>query len=441
MSAPSVPAGETLETLTARVAAPPLRFPHPRAWTLAFAVASLLLASFVVSVAVLLLDGVGVWGENIPVDWAFDILAYTWWVGIAHAGTLISALLLLLGQEWRNSLNRMAEAMTVFAVFCAGLYPILHLGRPWFAYWMIPYPSTLGAYPQFRSPLGWDMWAVLTYLTVSILFFYVGLIPDLATMRDKATSPRARTVYGVAALGWRGSAMHWVRWRRLYRLMAMIAVPLVVSVSSEVSLLLAAGPIPGWHSTIFPVYFVIGAVFSGFSLIAMIAVVARKLLDVERLITDAHLDYLSRLLLVAGLMTAYCYLFEAFDQLWSGDRFERQAFADRVDGPYAWSYWAALVLNFVPLQGLWWRRVRTSHAGLFAIGLAGLAGMWVERFMLLVTGLYRHYLPSLEGRFSPTVWDWGLFVGTIGVFLVPLLLFLRFLPAIAMSEEKEVLHG
>ncbi|MGI4875940.1 MAG: NrfD/PsrC family molybdoenzyme membrane anchor subunit [Janthinobacterium lividum] len=438
MSFPAVPAGETFGSLTGRIGTPPLHFPAPRGWGIAFGVALLLLASFVVSTTVLFLDGVGVWGENIPVDWAFDILAYTWWVGIAHAGTLISALLLLLGQEWRNALNRMAEAMTVFAVFCAGLYPIVHLGRPWFAYWMIPYPSTLGVYPQFRSPLGWDMWAVLTYLTVSILFFYVGLIPDLATMRDKATSPRAKTVYGVAALGWRGSAMHWVRWRRLYRLMAMIAVPLVVSVSSEVSLLLAAGQIPGWHSTIFPVYFVIGAIFSGFSLVTMIAVVVRRMLGVERLVTDAHLDYLSRLLLVTGLMTAYCYIFEAFDQLWSGNRFEVGAFWDRLVGPYAWSYWAALFLNFVPLQGLWFQRVRTSHFWLFVIGLSGLSGMWVERFMLLITGLYRNFLPSLEGRFTPTVWDWGLFLGTLGVFLVPLLLFLRFLPAISMSEEKEV---
>ena len=441
MSDPAVPPGMTMAGLTARIAAPPLHFPSPRGWGVAFAVSLLLLGLFAVSVAVLLLDGIGVWGENIPVNWAFDILAYVWWVGIAHAGTLISALLLLLGQAWRNSLNRFAEAMTVFAVLCAGLYPVLHLGRPWFAYWMIPLPSTLGVYPQFRSPLGWDLWAVLTYLIVSILFFYVGLIPDLATMRDKAGTRRARTLYGLAALGWRGSALHWLRWRRLYRLLAMIGVPLVVSVSSEVSLLLAAGQIPGWHSTIFPVYFVIGAIFSGFALVTMIAVVVRTMLTVEPLVTDAHLEHLARLLLATGLMTLYCYAAEVFDQLWSGDRFEVQTLGDRLSGPYAWSYWGALLFNFVPLQGLWWRRVRTSPVALFIIGLCAVVGMWMERFMLLITGLYRDFQPSSEGRFSPTIWDWGLFLGTIGVFLVPFLLFLRFVPSISIAEEKEVLDG
>jgi molybdopterin-containing oxidoreductase family membrane subunit len=427
----------------------PLAYPHRRNWAILFALACGLLLLFLVSVGVLFRWGVGMWGNDIPVNWGLAISNYIWWLGIGHAGTLISAMLLLLNAHWRNSLNRFAEAMTLFAVVCAGLYPILHLGRPWLFYWMAPYPSTMGVWPQFKSPLTWDFFAVLTYLIVSVLFWYIGIIPDLAATRDRAKARWAQLFYGLLSLGWRGQATHWARWRQAYRLTAAIAVPLVVSVHSEISLLFAAGPIPGWNSTVFPPYFVLGAAFSGFAVVAMIAVVLRHAFGLEDLVTPRHLDLLGKLLLATGLMTAYGYLAEVFDTLYGGQIQEVQTLGDRLGGLYAWSYWGAVICNFLPLQLLWFGRIRRHPAALFAIGLSVAIGMWCERFMLLVTTLYRDYLVSSWRDYTPSFWEWSLYAGMFGVFLVPFLLFVRFLPMIstfeikaaAYEERQEDAHG
>ncbi|MBB4566800.1 NrfD/PsrC family molybdoenzyme membrane anchor subunit [Rhizobium leucaenae] len=428
------------EAATAKITRIPLKYPAPRAWWACFLVSLLLLISFVVSSAVLLIYGVGVWGENIPVNWGLAIANYIWFLGIGHAGTLISALLLLLSAHWRNSLNRFAEAMTLFAVVCAGLYPILHLGRPWFFYWIAPYPNTMTISPQFKSPLSWDFFAVLTYLTVSILFWYIGIVPDLATVRDRAKKRWQQVFYGLAALGWRGSARHWARWNQSYRLTAAIAVPLVVSVHSEVSLLFAAGPIPGWTSTVFPPYFVLGAAFSGFAVVAMIAVTLRHALGLGDLVTERHLDLLGCFVLATGLMTAYGYVTEVFDSLYGGDRQDVGTMMDRLTGIYAYSYWGAVILNFVPLQLLWFGAVRRQPVILFLIGLSVTVGMWFERYMLLTTSLYRDYLVSSWGVYHPSIWEWGLFAGMLGVFFTPFLLFVRFLPVISAFEVKEALR-
>jgi Ni/Fe-hydrogenase subunit HybB-like protein len=437
---PAIPLDETLGEITTEVSRIPLRFPARVPWLIAFTFALGLFGLFLVSVAYLFAKGVGVWGINIPVNWAFAIHNYVWWLGIGHAGTLISAMLLLMGEDWRNSLNRFAEAMTLCAVLCAGIYPILHLGRPWFFYWMFPYPATTGVWPQFRSPLEWDIWAVLTYLIVSIIFWYIGLIPDLATVRDRARRRGWQLFFGIFALGWRGAARHWERWRKTYRTVAAIAVPLVVSVHSEVSLLFAAGQLPGWHSTIFPPYFVLGAAFSGFAVVSMITVPVRHYFSLEDLITERHLDALGKVFLATGLMTAYGYVFEVFDAFYSGNAHEIATAQDRFFGQYAWSYWGAVLLNFVPLQALWFRSIRRNGVLLFLIGLSAAIGMWLERYMILVTTLYKDFLPSSFGEFHATFWDWSTYAGTVGLFLVPFLLFLRYIPSISMFEDKEVLE-
>lgn len=428
------------DRVTREVVRIPAHFPARRGWWIMFAVALSLLTLFLVSVAWLFGHGPGVWGNNIPVGWGFPISNYIWWLGIGHAGTLISAMLLLLGQQWRNSLNRFAEAMTLFAVVCAGIYPILHLGRPWYFYWMAPYFNTMTVWPQFKSPLTWDFFAVLTYLTVSTLFWYIGIIPDLASARDRVRKKRWRLFFGLGALGWRGSAEHWGRWNQAYRLTAAIAVPLVVSVHSEISLLFAAGPVPGWVSTVFPPYFVLGAAFSGFAIVAMLTVWLRAMLNLEKLVTPWHLDMLGRMTLATGMMTAYGYASEIFTAAYAGGR-ELETAMDRFHGPYAWSYWGAVILNFGPLQALWWKPVRTCPPALFLIGLSAAIGMWLERYMLLMSSLYRDWLESSEGLFRATFWDWSLFAGTIGLFLTLFLLFIRFLPVISAFEIKEARSG
>jgi Ni/Fe-hydrogenase subunit HybB-like protein len=440
IQAPVLPVDQSIGDVTDQLAGIPLHFPARRRWLIALGLSSLLLLWFVISVAVLFTRGVGVWGLNIPVNWAFAIHNYVWWLGIGHAGTLISAMLLLMGRDWRNSLNRFAETMTLFAVVCAGIYPILHLGRPWYVYWMLPYPATMEVWPQFRSPLEWDIWAVLTYLTVSAVFWYIGLIPDLAAARDRARRQRWQIFFGVLALGWRGSAIHWTRWGQAYRLIAALAVPLVVSVHSEVSLLFAASQIPGWHSTIFPPYFVLGAAFSGFAVVSMIAIALRSLFELRNLVTDDHLDLLGQVLLACGLMTAYGYVFEVFDTLYSGNAHDLQTLQDRFFGIYAWTYWGAIIFNFVALQALWWKSIRRNPWALFLIATSVVIGMWLERYMILVTSLYQDYLVSSWGKYTPSFWDWGTYLGTIGLFLVPFLLLIRLLPVISIFETKEVLH-
>ncbi|PEQ13653.1 hydrogenase [Novosphingobium sp. PC22D] len=421
--------------ITGEVVSIPPRFPAPRAWWLLFAGALALLALWVVAVAVLLVRGPGVWGNNIPVGWGFPIIGYVWWLGIGHAGTLISSMLLLLSRSWRNSLNRFAEAMTLFAVVCAGLLPILHLGRPWYFYWMAPYPNTMGVWPQFRSPLAWDFFAVVVYLVVSVAFWYVGIIPDLASARDRATKRRWQFFFGLLALGWRGAGSHWLRWRQAYRLTAALAIPLVALVTASYALLFAGGPVHGWNSTIFPAYFLVGAVFSGFAVVGILAVVIRSLLGLRDLITPLHFDRIGKLLLATGLMTLYGYLADAFTALYGGG-YELETLHDRVGGAYAWSFWGAVVLNFVPLQFMWRRRFRTSPIVLALVGVSVAAGMWLERYMLVVTGLFRDWTGSSTGLFHATFWDWALFAGFIGVFATGMLLFVRLLPVVSAFEIK-----
>lgn len=434
-----LPADQSIGDVSRQLTGIPLHFPARRQWRIAMAVAVALLMLFIVSVIELFTRGVGIWGLNVPVTWAFAIHNYVWWLGIGHAGTLISALLLLTGSEWRNSLNRFAETMTLFAVLCASIYPVLHLGRPWYLYWMFPYPATMGVWPQFRSPLEWDIWAVLTYLGVSLLFWYTGLIPDLANARDRARRRGWRVFFGIFALGWRGSAIHWHRWSRTYRIMAAIAVPLVVSVHSEISLLFAASQLPGWHSTLFPPYFVLGAAFSGFAVVSVIAVALRAMFGLENLVTRKHFDLLGKVLLATGLMTGYGYVFEVVDMLYSGNPHDLQTLLNRTTGAYAWLYWGAVVFNFIPLQLLWWRRVRRTGRALLLISVSVIVGMWLERYMILVTTLYRDFLVSSWSRYTPTFWDWSTYFGTIGLFLVPFLLAIRFIPVISIFETEKTL--
>ncbi|MGH8005735.1 MAG: NrfD/PsrC family molybdoenzyme membrane anchor subunit, partial [Candidatus Binatia bacterium] len=387
----------------------------------------------------LLVAGIGIWGVNMPVAWGFAIVNFVWWIGIGHAGTLISAILLLLQQEWRTSINRFAEAMTLFAVASAGLFPLLHLGRPWFFYWLFPYPNTIGVQPQFRSPLVWDVFAVSTYFTVSLLFWYVGLIPDLATLRDRSPSRLGRTVYGMLAMGWRGSARHWHRYETTYLLLAGLATPLVVSVHTVVSFDFAVAIIPGWHSTIFPPYFVAGAIYSGFAMVLTLAIPLRAVYGLEDFITMRHLQNMAKILLVTGLIVAYGYLMEGFMAWYGGNRYEGFMMLNRMSGPYAPMFWALILCNILTPQLLWFRRVRTSVPTLFVIAIIVNIGMWLERYIIVVTSLHRDFLPSSWGMYSGTVWDWTTYIGTIGLFLALLFLFLRFLPMISIFEMRTLL--
>lgn len=414
--------------------------PHtPRWWFLAISISGALLFLFVVAVVRDVTAGIGVFGDTIPAAWGFPIINLVWWIGIAHAGTLISSILLLTGQKWRSSINRLAETMTLIAIVCAGLYPILHLGRPWLFYWLAPYPDTVGLFPQFRSPLEWDFFAVPTYAVVSALFWYVGLIPDLATLRDRATSDAGRFAYGVAALGWRGSARHWQRYRRAYLLLAAIATALVVSVESTINFDFSAGLVPGWHNSVGPVYFVAGAMFTGFAMVLVLSIPLRRVLQLERLITPAHLNNCAKLMLALGLVVVYGHGVEFFSAWWSGDASERFASVNWVLGPYGFSFWISLGA-FVVMQLLWSARVRSSPRALLLIALAVLVGMWFDSFMIIVGSLSRDYLPSSWHLYSPTFWDYALFAGSLGLFFTLYLLFVRFLPVVNQSEVKALIH-
>ncbi|OZI60851.1 NrfD/PsrC family molybdoenzyme membrane anchor subunit [Bordetella genomosp. 11] len=388
--------------------------------------------------AALFAVGVGLWGVNIPVAWGYALANFVWWIGIGHAGTFISAVLLLLRQQWRTSINRFAEAMTLFAASIAGLFPILHLGRPWFAYWLLPYPDRMNLWPQWRSPLVWDIFAISTYLLVSLMFWYVGLLPDLATLRDRARTRAKQIVYGLFALGWRGDARHWARYESAYLLLAGLATPLVVSVHTVVSLDFAIGNTPGYHSTIFPPYFVAGALYSGFAMVLTLAIPLRHFFRLHDLITDRHLSLAARVLLATGAMVAYGYVSEAFMAFYSGDEFEIAMTVDRWTGAYAPVYWAVIVCNVVIPQLLWSRRVRSRPAWLFVIGIVINVGMWMERFMIVVQSTHRDFLPSAWGIFVPTAWDWTFLFASMGMFAWLFLLFLRFLPMISMSEVREM---
>jgi Ni/Fe-hydrogenase subunit HybB-like protein len=394
-----------------------------------------------VAIAYTVTTGIGVWGNNIPVAWAFAITNFVWWIGIGHAGTFISAFLLLLEQRWRTSINRFAEGMTLFAVMQAGLFPLLHLGRPWFFYWLAPYPSTMKVWPQFRSALTWDVVAVSTYFIVSFLFWYLGLVPDLAAMRDRAKERWRRRIYGVFALGWYGSTRSWGRWRVAYGLLGGLATPLVVSVHSIVSSDFATGILPGWHSAIFPPYFVAGAIYSGFAMVATLIIPARRLYRLERVITARHLDNMAKMLLVTGWIVTYSYIVETWAAWHSGDEYERYTHLwMRPFGPYAWLFWLVIVCNCGTPQLLWFRKIRTSPVALWVLSLAIQVGMWSERFVLIVTSESRDFLPSSWRMYRPTVVDGALLFGTCSFFLFLFLLFLRFVPFIPISELKELKH-
>lgn len=427
----------TYESVTADVADFPLSKERKRIIILGFLIAFGLLNVLIVAVSYLLLRGVGIWGINIPVAWGFAITNFVWWIGIGHAGTFISAILYLLHQEWRTSINRFSEAMTLFAVACAGLMPLLHLGRPWFFYWIVPYPDTMDLWPQFRSPLVWDVFAVSTYLTVSTIFWYIGLIPDVATMRDRAKSPGQKFIYGLMALGWNGSARHWHRFQTAYLLLAALATPLVVSVHSVVSLDFTVSMLPGWHSTIFPPYFVAGAIFSGFAMVITLGIPLRRILKLEKYITIRHLDNCAKLLLVTGLIVAYAYVIEDFMAWYGGNPYERFLELNRAFGPYWPTYWALVFCNVVVPQALWWKQVRTSEWALFVISLLVNFGMWTERYVIVVVSLTRDFLPSSWHAYHGTRWDWMILAGSVGLFMFLFLLFMRLLPVISISELRE----
>ena len=429
---------ETYEHVSAQIADIPLKHPRAKVWLYAFAVAFLMFAMFVVAVTWLLYRGVGIWGINIPVAWGFAIVNFVWWIGIGHAGTFISAILLLLFQKWRTTINRFTEAMTLFAVMCAGLFPLMHLGRPWIFYFLLPYPDTMALWPQFRSPLVWDVFAVSTYFTVSLLFWYLGVMPDLATVRDRAKTKWKRIIYGIASLGWRGSARHWQHHQSAYLLLGGLATPLVLSVHSVVSLDFSVAQLPGWHSTIFPPYFVAGAIYSGFAMVLNLMIPIRRLYGLQNLITTRTLNNMACVTLATCWMVAYGYIMEAFMAWYSGDPFERYMMKDRAFGPYGWIFWILITVNVVIPQLLWSRRVRTNDIALFFVALSANAGMWLERFVIVVQSLHRDFVPANWAMYFPTKWDWATLFGSIGLFLTLLLLFIRYIPMISITESREL---
>lgn len=437
---PIIGQGHTYASVTDKISNIVLDPKNKRGWLIGMGVAFLLLQLLLLAVVWLLAKGVGIWGIRIPIAWGFAIVNFVWWIGIGHAGTLISAILLLLKQDWRTSINRYAEAMTIFAVACAGMFPILHLGRPWLFYWLMPYPNTMQLWPQPRSPLVWDVFAVSTYATVSVLFWYLGLIPDLATLRDKAQHRVPRFIYGALAQGWRGSAAHWHRYEKASLILAGLSTPLVLSVHSIVSFDFAVSLVPGWHTTIFPPYFVAGAIFSGFAMVLTLIIPTRAYFHLEDLITMRHLQAMAKVMLGTGLIVAYGYFMEVFVAWYSANSYEQFMVLNRFNGPYAPLYWALIICNVLIPQALWSRNVRNSIPSLFIISIIINMGMWLERFVIVIISLHRDYVPSIWRMYHPTVWDWATYVGTIGLFLTLLFLFLRGLPLISIFEMRTVVQ-
>ena len=438
-SPPVIAPGHTFESVTDKISNIVLTKRTPIGWFFGFAIAFAFLMLMNLTIGKLLLTGIGIWGNNVPVGWAFDIINFVWWIGIGHAGTLISAILLLFRQQWRTSINRFAEAMTLFAVACAAMFPLLHTGRPWLAaYWLFPYPNSMGLWPQFRSPLIWDVFAVSTYFTVSLLFWFTGLVPDMATLRDRAQNKAAKVIFGILSLGWRGSAKHWQRYEMAYLLLAGISTPLVLSVHSVVSFDFAVSVLPGWHATIFPPYFVAGAIYSGFAMVMTLAIPLRKFYHLEDFITMRHIHNMTKVMLVTGMIVAYGYANEAFFAWYSANPYEAYMMYNRMAGPYAVLYWSLIAINAAMIQLFWFRRVRDNIGLLFVLSLFVNVGMWLERFIIIVTSLHRDFLPSSWDMYAPTRWDFAMFTGTIGLFLSLFFLFIRLLPALAMFEMRTI---
>src|SRR6266446_3557540 len=433
--APVIEPGHTFGTVTEKISAIVLTRPASNGWFLGFGIAFMLTMMLLYSIGYLFLKGIGIWGINIPVGWGFAIVNFVWWIGIGHAGTLISAILLLFKQTWRTSINRFAEGMTIFAVMQAGLFPLIHTGRPWLAfYWLFPYPNSMGVWPQFRSPLIWDVFAVSTYFTVSFLFWGIGLIPDFATLRDSAKTLVVKRIYGILSMGWRGSARHWNRYETAYMLLAGLATPLVLSVHSVVSLDFAVSVIPGWHTTFFPPYFVAGAIYSGFAMVLILAIPFRYLYGMQDYITLRHLQNSAKLMLATGMIVAYAYGLEMFMGWYSNDKYELAMVHNRLHGPYSHYYFMLIFCNILIPQSLWFNRVRSTPWILFLVACVVNTGMWLERFVIVVMSLQRDFLPSSWGMYWFTKWDVMTLLGTMGFFTLLFFLFIRFMPAISITE-------
>ena len=435
---PLITPGNDYESITDSVASIVIERPSPIGWHITFLLGFMGVGLLGISVVYLFAVGTGIWGINIPVGWGFAIINLVWWIGIGHAGTLISAILLLLRQDWRNSINRFAEAMTIFAVACAGLFPLIHMGRPWVGFFILPYPNTMALWPQFRSPLTWDVFAISTYASVSILFWYIGLIPDFATLRDRAKSLWIKRAYGMVALGWTGSARHWYRYEFASLILAGLCTPLVVSVHSTISFDFSIGIIPGWHTTIFPPYFVAGAIYAGFAMVLTLAIPVRRWYNLKHLITDRHLDLMAKVMLTTGLIVGYGYASEAFFAWYTGNQYEQFMMWNRMTGPYWPAYWGLILTNILVPQLLWIKYFRQSAIPLFIICQFINVGMWLERYVIVTTSLTRDFMPSAWGTYHGTLWDWTTFIGTLGLFAFLMCLFIRFMPMIAIHEVRVV---
>lgn len=436
---PVVSPDVTAASMTDRICAIALREQAPLWWWIAFVPSLVLALLLVASIGYLFYAGIGIWGIDWPVMWGFAILSYVWWIAIASGGTIISALFFLVRADWRDSINRIAESMMLFGAAAAGIYPILHLGRPWLFYWLFFYPNTMTLWAQFRSPLLWDFWALLTYVLASVLFWYFGLIPDLASVRDRATSETKRRIYGVLACGFRGSNRQWKHLRASYAVMAAIMAPVVVSIHSIVGLDFAGAATPGWHSTEFPPFFVFGALLSGFAIVLLLVILLRRSLNLEDLMTGRHFDVLCKLLLTSSLCVAYAYLMDIFTTFYGGDRAERVMFLERLFGSYKDVYWGALIFNCLVPQLLWSRRLRVHQPTIVLICLGVVVGMWLERYEIVVTSLHRPHLPSAWGNYHGTFWDWSTLLGTVGLFLCGILLSLRYVPIVSMHEMRSLI--
>jgi molybdopterin-containing oxidoreductase family membrane subunit len=434
---PLVSGNHTFHSVTEAVCSV-VEAPPSKGWIASFLVALMGLGILGISVGWLIWEGTGVWGLNQPVSWGLAIVNFVFWVGIGHAGTLISAILFLFRQKWRTSINRFAEAMTIFAVMCALVFPTIHVGRVWLLYWALPIPNQMGMWPNFKSPLLWDVFAVSTYFTVSLLFWFTGLIPDLATLRDRAKSKVAYWAYGIASLGWRGANRHWQNYEKAYLILAGLSAPLVLSVHTIVSFDFAVSVIPGWHTTIFPPYFVAGAIFSGFAMVITLAVPARKIFKLEDFITVRHIENMNKIILTTGMMVGYAYAMEFFIAWYSASEYESYTFVNRAFGPYAWAYWIMVSCNVITPQLFWSKKIRTNMTWSFILSIFVNIGMWFERFVITMS-LHRDFLPSAWDYYTPTMWDFGCFIGTFGLFFTLFLLFLKFLPSIAIAEVKGVM--
>ena len=436
---PLILGNKSLTQVTDDVARP-LEDGPGKLWWYAFLVSVMMLSVGIIAVSYQVATGIGTWGLNNTVGWAFDITNFVFWIGIGHAGTLISAILFLFRQRWRTSVNRSAEAMTIFAVICAGLFPIIHMGRPWLAYWFLPYPNFRGPlWVNFRSPLVWDMFAISTYFTISAVFWYVGLVPDLATLRDRAVAGIRKKVYAFLSLGWNGSQRTWHHYETVYLLLAGLATPLVVSVHTIVSWDFATSVIPGWHTTIFPPYFVAGAVFSGFAMVLTLMIITRKVLHFEEYITLHHIESMCKIIIATGGIVGMAYLTEVFTAWYSGNLYEQFAFRNRMLGPMAWAYWIMVTCNVLVPQFLWFRALRRNVAVVFALSILINVGMWFERFVIITISLTRDYLPASWDSYSPSVIEVSTLIGSFGLFFTLFLLFARLLPMIAIGEVKSVL--